>query len=132
MRFLYRKLNYLLSTLYPNYNTAGAMRGNITKLTIGDLFVRTPGILTSLNLTVDDNYSWEIALDEPEGGDDVNMLETPQIMDVAVNFKPILKVLPQTGYTTNQTKNTPILLTGGIEPTSIDGGSNAYKVLNNS
>jgi hypothetical protein len=127
MRFLYKKLNYLLSTLYPNYNTAGAMRGNITKLTIGDLFVRTPGILTSLNLTVDDNYSWEIALDEPEGGDDKEMLETPQIMDVAVNFKPILKVLPQTSYTTNQTGNTPILLTAGGT-----AGTNAYRFLNNS
>ena len=127
MRFLYKKLNYLLSTLYPNYNTAGAMRGNITKLTIGDLFVRAPGILRSLNLTVDDNYPWEIALNEPEGGDDKERLETPQIMDVAVNFTPILKVLPQTSYTTNQTGNTPILLTAGGTT-----GTNAYKFLNNS
>jgi hypothetical protein len=51
MKFIYRKLNHLLSTLYPDYNSDGFMRGNITKLTIGDLFVRTPGILTSLNLT---------------------------------------------------------------------------------
>jgi len=131
MRFLYRKLNYLVSTLYPDYSDFGSMRGNITKLTIGDLFVRTPGILTSLNLTVDDNYAWEIALDEPEGGDDIDMLETPQIMDVAVNFKPILNVLPQTGLTKNNSLNTPILLTGGIQPTSGRKGSNAFKVLNN-
>ena len=38
------------------------MRGNITKLTIGDLFVRTPGILESLQLNVDDQYAWEIAM----------------------------------------------------------------------
>ena len=49
MKFIYKKLNYLLSTLHPDYNTDGFMRGNITKLTLGDLFVRTPGILESLN-----------------------------------------------------------------------------------
>jgi hypothetical protein len=56
MRYIYRKLNSLLSSLYPDYNSTGFMRGNITKLTIGDLFVRTPGVLTSLNLTVADEY----------------------------------------------------------------------------
>ena len=98
MKPLYRKLNYLVSTLYPDYGVGtGFMKGNFTKLTIGDLFVRTPGILTSLNLTVADEYAWEIALNEPEGGSDKDMLETPQIIDVAVNFKPILNTLPKTG-----------------------------------
>ena len=106
MRFLYSKVNTLVSTLYPDYNSSGFMRGNITKLTIGDLFVRTPGILTSLNLTVDDQYAWEVAMTEPEGGDDKDMLETPQIMDIAVNFKPILAHLPQ------KAPLTPIILTG--------------------
>jgi hypothetical protein len=92
MKFLYRKLNYLVSTLYPDYNNNGFMRGNITKLTLGDLFVRTPGILTSLNLTVDDQYAWEIAL---QGQDSNEMLETPQIIDVAVSFKPILDTTPR-------------------------------------
>ena len=101
MRFLYRKLNYLLSTLYPDYNSAGFMRGNITKLTIGDLFVRTPGILESLQLNVDDQYAWEIAM----GDESKDMLETPQLMDVAVQFKPILNVLPKTGI------DSPILIT---------------------
>ena len=110
MKFLYRKLNYLISTLYPDYNSAGFMRGNITKLTIGDLFVRTPGILESLQLNVDDQYAWEIAMDEPGIGGSNDMLETPQIMDVAVQFKPILNVLPQTALTKNNETNTPILL----------------------
>ena len=96
MRFLYRKLNYLLSTLYPDYSSAGFMRGNITKLTIGDLFVRTPGILTDLNLTVDDEYAWEIVLSNQDSNE---MLETPQIIDVAVSFKPILDTLPKEGTT---------------------------------
>ena len=96
MKFIYRKLNHLLSTLYPDYNSDGFMRGNITKLTIGDLFVRTPGVLTSLNLNVDDQYAWEIAMNM-EGGDDKTMLQTPHIIDVAASFKPILDILPQKG-----------------------------------
>jgi hypothetical protein len=120
MRYIYRKLNSLLSSLYPDYNSAGFMRGNITKLTIGDLFVRTPGVLTSLNLTVADEYAWEIAMNEPEGGSDKDMLETPQIIDVAASFIPILKTLPKKGI------NSPILLTAGG-----NAGSNAYKWLNN-
>ncbi len=92
---LYRKLNFLLSTLYPDYAPdTGFMRGNIIKLTLGDLFVQQPGILESLNLTVDDNYPWEIALNEPEGGSSSDMKETPQIIDVAASFKPILTNLP--------------------------------------
>ena len=94
MKFVYRKLNYLLSTLYPDYSSAGFMKGNITRLTIGDLFVRTPGVLTSLNLSVDDQYAWEIAMNA-NGSDDNTILQTPQIIDVAVSFKPILETLPK-------------------------------------
>ena len=106
MRPLYQKLNFLLSTLYPDYEKdTGFMRGNIVRLTIGDLFVKTPGILESLNLTVNDEYPWEIAFNEPEiqagntetslGGGDGDMKETPQIIDVAASFKPILSQLPR-------------------------------------
>ena len=112
MKFLYRKLNYLVSTLYPDYTDKGSMRGNITKLTIGNLFYRTPGILNSLNLTVANDYPWEIAFDAPENGADKDMLELPQIIDVAVSFTPILEVLPQTSLDINDSNNkqTPILV----------------------
>ena len=92
---LYKKLNFLLSTLYPDYSDNGFMRGNIVRLTLGDLFVRQPGILQSLNMTVADEYPWEIAFDEPEGGSSADMKETPQIIDVAATFKPILYNLPK-------------------------------------
>jgi len=119
MRPLYNKLNYLVSTLYPNYNDMGAMRGNIVKLTIGDLFYRCPGILTSLNLTVDDNYPWEIAFDSypgqdrAQGGTDRGQYEAPHIIDVAASFIPILDVLPQVSYDIDNANNfqTPIIMT---------------------
>ena len=119
MKPLYNKLNYLVSTLYPNYNSAGAMRGNIVKLTIGDLFYRCPGVLTSLNLTIDDDYPWEIAFDSVQGqedatgGSDKGMYETPQIMDVAATFIPILDVLPQVSFDIDNQNDvqTPIIMT---------------------
>ena len=96
------------------------MRGNLHQLTIGEYFYRTPGIITSMNVTVDDNYPWEIKYTEPEasgstlnstgqfpsflkkdGSDefqksnsDADMQELPQVLNVQVTFKPILNELP--------------------------------------
>ena len=108
---LYRKLNYLVSSLYPDYSDNGFMRGNFTTLTIGDLFVNTPGIIESMNLTVADDYPWEIAMDEPESGSKgKDMQEVPQIIDVAVSFKPILKALPE--FINDPDVNNKILVNG--------------------
>jgi hypothetical protein len=117
---LYQKLNYIVSSLYPDYNSDGFMRGNLHKLTIGEYFYRTPGIITSMNITVDDNYPWEIKFTEPEvssslnktsnfpnptlnfdgsedfkkSNSDADQMELPQILNVQVSFKPILNELP--------------------------------------
>lgn len=117
---LYQKLNYIVSSLYPDYNSNGFMRGNIHQLTIGEYFYRTPGVITSMNVTVDDNYPWEIKYNEPETGrglnatdqfpnatanfngtdkfqnsnSDADMMELPQVLNVQVSFKPILNELP--------------------------------------
>ena len=86
------------------------MRGNITLLTLGDLFFNTPGILTDVQLSVQNNYPWEIAMKDPEldsvGGG--TMKEIPQICDVAVTFKPILRTLPRHDFLN---KNSKILFT---------------------
>jgi len=131
MKPLYNKLNYLLSTLYPDYTSDGFMRGNITKLTIGDLFYRTPGILTSLNLTVNDNTPWEIAFKEGTSGNtDSEMLETPQIITVAVTFIPILSVLPRTGLTVNNLNQTPILLASEAQKSTTFLNNNTQRFNN--
>ena len=122
---LYQKLNHIVSSLYPDYQTGTSfMRGNLTRLTIGEYFYRTPGIIKSMNISVDDNYPWEIKYTEPEmekdktgkkdvGGfdfpnangwagsqdfknsnSDADMMELPQILNVSVTFTPILNELP--------------------------------------
>ena len=63
---LYQKLNFLASSLHPDYSSGGFMRGNLHKLTIGEWFYRTPGILKSMNISIDNNYPWEIKYNEPE------------------------------------------------------------------
>ena len=110
MKPLWKKLNYLVSNIYPDYSANQFMRGNITLLTLGDLFFDTPGILTDVQLSVQNNYPWEIAMKDPEldsvGGG--TMKEIPQICDVAVTFKPILKTLPRHDFLN---KNSKILFT---------------------
>lgn len=68
---LYQKLNYLASSLMPDYSGKGFMRGNLHKLTVGEWFYRTPGVLKSMNISIDNNYPWEIKFDEPETGTQV-------------------------------------------------------------
>ena len=86
MRPMYEKLNYLMSNTMPDYND-NIMRGPFTKLTIGNWIDRQPGIITELSYRVNENSSWEIALDEPEGG--MKLLILPHVIDVTLSFKPI-------------------------------------------
>lgn len=98
MKPLYQKLNYLLSNMAPDYNTANKMRGNIIKLTIGDYMYRQPGIINELHVDIDNDAPWEIAIAEPEGGNDDNtMHEVPMILKVSMTFTPIQDFLPRKG-----------------------------------
>lgn len=94
MKNMYRKLNYLMANLAPEY-VSNRMRGPLMKLTIGNLVYRVPGFITSLNYSIPDDASWEIAIDEPEGGDDEVMLELPHLIDVSVAYTPIYPFLAQ-------------------------------------
>lgn len=90
MEPLYTKLNHLITQVYPDYSeTSRFMRGNVIRLTIGDYLYRVPGFLEYVNVTIDDNASWEIALNDPE------MRELPQMLSVQCSFKPIHDFLPR-------------------------------------
>jgi hypothetical protein len=95
LRPMYEKLNYLTSQVYPDYSpTTSAMRAPIIKLTIGDYLYRTPGVLESINITIEEDTSWEIASlkDEKESR---AVGELPHYLNVAVSFKPIMDILPR-------------------------------------
>ena len=90
---LYRKLNHLISQVYPDYSpTSNLMRGSVVKLTIGDYLYRVPGFLDNVNVSIDNtNTSWEIVLDPKE----TNVAQLPHLVTVSVSFKPIFNFLPR-------------------------------------
>ena len=105
LSIMYQKLNYLQSSLTPNYNiTDGFMRGNIHQLTLGGYFYEQPGVLTSLNYTMPQDSPWEIGIPadsadgEAVGGisyRDPSVKELTHMIQVQVSFKPIHTFLPQ-------------------------------------
>lgn len=101
MKPLYQKLNYLKSLLAPDYNSNNKMRGSFVKLTVGDYMYRQPGFINDLDISIDDNYSWEIALQEPENergvGTDSDMHELPMILKCSISFTPVFDFLPRKG-----------------------------------
>lgn len=99
MKPLYQKLNYLISTLTPDYSKAGLMRGNISELTIGDFLLYQPGIITAFDMIIDEDSNWEIALSEPEDGGDEDMHELPQLIKCSMTFIPIYNFLPRKSAT---------------------------------
>lgn len=95
MKPLYQKLNFLMSNLAPDYQQNGFMRGSFMLLTMGNWFYRQPGILNSLQLSIEDNYPWEIALDSGDVDSDIS--ELPQIINASVQFTPIHNFIPRKG-----------------------------------
>ena len=103
---MYQKLNYLASTLAPNFSDAGFMRGNIHQLTIGGYVYEYPGIIQSLTYATPDDTTWEIAIpsertgnldsDTPLITEDTDVKELAHRIEVSMTFKPINEFLPQT------------------------------------
>ena len=97
MKPLYQKLNYLISSMAPDYKD-NLMRGNIAELTIGDFLLYQPGIITNFDMNIDEDSNWEIALQEPEAGStgtDADMHELPQLIKCNMTFIPIYNFLPR-------------------------------------
>jgi hypothetical protein len=99
---IYTKLNYLLSTFAPDYNTNNKMRGNIAYLTVGDYLVRQPGIFTDIKLSGMLDTHWEVNLDN-------NTYQVPKHIKVSLSFKPIHTVLPRKVTRSNPFKSNFVL-----------------------
>ena len=75
------KLNYLIGLCYPTYTETNRMITPFMELTMGDMFVDTPGLLRSLGVTVEDTTTWEM----DEG------LQFPKYISCACSFQYIGK-----------------------------------------
>jgi len=96
---MYNRINMLMSQVYPDYSpVTNIMRAPLVRLTIGDYMYRMPGFLENVNITVDNNYSWEINLEKSNTGE---IAQLPQVVDISATFRPIFDVLPKrSGFTT--------------------------------
>jgi hypothetical protein len=121
---LYEKLNYLVAQTAPNYSTTGRIRTPWMFLTVGDWFSRIPGLLTSVNLSWQKDYPWEIKSGSNLEGEGIEVTGTtkevkkqeklekrkqkfdgdiiednelqrlPHVLDVSINFQPIHDFTP--------------------------------------
>jgi hypothetical protein len=94
---MYNRLNALVSQVYPDYapNGTSIMRAPMVRITVGDYLYRMPGFIESINITVDNGYPWEVNLSNVQDG---TVAQLPQVLDVAVSFKPIFDELPRRAY----------------------------------
>lgn len=98
---MYKKLNYLASSLTPDYSSYGYMRGNIAQLTVGGYLYEVPGIITNLTYEMDESTPWEIGISTKlnENGNlyDSTVKELAHIVRVSsFNFIPIHRFRPET------------------------------------
>lgn len=91
---MYKKLNFLASSLAPSYSENGYMRGNLAKLTVGDYLTEQPGIIDSLSITVPDDSPWEINLGL-DGKPMEDMGQLPHMLEVKMKFTPIHEFRPE-------------------------------------
>ena len=90
---MFTKLNFLASSLAPDYTEAGFMRGNMVRMTVGGYLYEVPGVLTSLTYTIPDDTTWEIAIDT-DGKSDPSVKELPHRIEVSLAFTPVQDFLP--------------------------------------
>ncbi len=102
---MYKKLNYLASSLAPDYTGAGFMRGNIVKITVGGYIYDQPGIIKSISYGIPEESPWEIAIGV-DGEEDTSVKQLPHMIKVTgFTFIPIHKFIPaKANSTTNPTQ----------------------------
>jgi len=94
---MYQKLNFLASSLAPDFSDYGYMRGNLATLTVGGYLYEQPGIITNINYSVPQESPWEIGISD---GDtiinDSTVKELPHIIKVTgFQFIPIHEFVPK-------------------------------------
>ena len=91
---MYKKLNYLASSLTPYYTPKGYMTGNLVQLTVGGYLYEQVGIINSITYDIPEESPWEIGIDDG-GGVDNTVKELSHIIRVTnFSFTPIQDFIP--------------------------------------
>jgi len=97
---MYKKLNYLASSLAPDYNSGGYMRGNLVRMSLGGYLFEQYGIIESLTYEIPSESTWEIGITDDinvtgatydvSGFEDRSVKELPHMIKVTgLSFIPI-------------------------------------------
>jgi hypothetical protein len=112
---MYKKLNYLASSLAPDYSNSGFMKGNLHKMSIGGYLFEQVGIIKSLTYDIPEETPWEIGIND-DGGFDNTVKELPHMIKVTnLSFVPIQHFLPRVANINNQSNTRYIALSKTAE-----------------
>jgi len=100
---MYHKLNYLQSSMAPNYTKSGYFFGNLVTIKVGSYLHDVTGVITDLTYTIPQESPWEISIsneDTESDGDvssftDKTIQTMPHIINVDLTFKPIHNFAPK-------------------------------------
>jgi hypothetical protein len=98
---IYKKLNYLASSMAPSYSTNGFIRGNLSRITLGNWLWEQPGFISSVDLSIPDESPWEINLpidlptEETPTPEDKFVKQVPHMVQVKIKFTPIHRFRPE-------------------------------------
>ena len=110
---MYKKLNFLASSLAPSYSSGGFMQGNLVRLTVGGYLFNQVGIIKGLTYEIPSESPWEIGIND-EGGFDDSVKELPHIINVTgFQFIPIQDFVPRISNPQNQYNTRYIQLANG-------------------
>ena len=99
MEPMYKKLNFLMSNLMPDYGGNIYMKGPLVKMTVGNWIENQTGILNSLSYTIPNDSPWEINENENKFGNYPKVFTQDEIQQAAGAIPPDVtivqpKVLP--------------------------------------
>lgn len=91
---MYKKLNFLASSLAPSYSTNGYMMGNLAQITVGDYLYQQLGFIGSLNISVPESAPYEVNVGL-DGKPIPDMRQLPMILTVKMKFTPLHEFRPE-------------------------------------
>ncbi len=100
---IYKKLNYLASSMAPSYSANGFIRGNLSRITLGNWLWEQPGFISSVDLSIPEESPWEINL-PLDGSTDEFVKQVPHMVQVKIKFTPIHRFRPEITKLGNLTK----------------------------
>jgi len=92
---VYKKLNYLASSLAPYYSTNGYMSGNLSRITLGGWLFEQPGFISSMDIDIPDESPWETNVPIEGNRQDRYTKQLPHMVQVTLKFTPIHVTRPE-------------------------------------